>query len=70
MNDFRLIWDILTKYALTHNSFGTKTTASDFETAVKIFITLGLDVRYRIGLYGSIKFLSLSDGNLKLYKEF
>lgn len=70
MEYFGKIWNILVKYALTHNSYGSKKTASDFETAVNIATQLGIEVKYDVSLNGSIKSLAAGIEDLILHKYF
>lgn len=64
------MWHILVNYALEHNSYRTKTTASNFETAVNIASQLDIEVKYTVSLNGTIKSLSFAIDAIILHKNF
>lgn len=70
MNYSGRMWNILVNYALEHNSYRTKTTASNFETAVNIASQLDIEVKYTVSLNGAIKSLSFAIDGMILHKTF
>lgn len=70
MNYFGRMWYILVNYALEHNAYKTKTTLSNFETAVNIASQLDIEVKYRVSLNGAINSLTVANNGIALHKFF